>query len=149
MKENRVQSGGINPIKIVVLLPMSNIRTENPPDFLTARLKDGNTADLHYVVFKGTKRHIYKTSNNKDSDGGVVLYYDEYGIFKRAYHIPTIGWQSLAVRLFFLGDLSNAFVPVYPANGRDTVPVKIWKINYPSDIEKNQKYLETEPPEGY
>ena len=38
---------------------------------------------------------------------------------------------------------SDAFVPVYPTNGKGTDKVKIWEIRYPSDIKENLKYLAT------
>ena len=122
-----------------------NIKIENPPDFLTARLKKGGVARLPYVVFKDTKRHVYKTFSDRNPHGGVILYYDQNGSFEKTYHISTLGWQSLAVRLYFLGDLSDIFVPVYPEEGNDTTSVKVWKINYPLDIETNPTYLATEP----
>ncbi len=117
---------------------------ESPSEFITARLKEGGRAQLPYVVFKGKKRHIYKTTNNENLHGNVILYYDENGDLERAYYISDLGWQSLAVRLYFLGDFSDIFVPIYPTNGEDTAPLKIWEIHYPADIETDEKYLATE-----
>jgi len=45
--------------------------------------------------------------------------------------------------------ISDTFVPVYPTQNFIESSIKLWKIDYPSDIKKNPKYLETEPPEGY
>ena len=117
----------------------------SPPDFITARLKEGGTARLPYVAFKGTKRHIYKTSIDDNPHGNVILYYDEKGGLEKAFYISNLGWQSLAVRLYFLGDFSDIFVPIYPTNGEDTAPLKIWEIHYPPDIETDDKYLAIEP----
>ena len=116
-----------------------------PPDFITARLKEGGTARLPYVAFKGTKRHVHKTSIDDNPHGNVILYYDENGDLEKAYHISNLGWQSLAVRLYFLGDFSDIFVPIYPTNGEDTAPLKIWEIHYPPDIKTDDKYLSIEP----
>ena len=119
----------------------------SPPDFITARLKEGGIARLSYVAFKGNKRHVYKTSIDDNPHGNVILYYDEKGALEKAYYISTLGWQSLAVRLYFLGDFSDIFVPIYPTNGEDTALVKVWEIHYPPDIKTDDKYLATEPSE--
>ena len=124
----------------------TDIEIKNPSaPYLNARLKTGHVARLPYVVFKGTKRHIYQTPGDSNPHGGVILYYDHNGSFKKAYHISSLGWKSLAVRLYFLGEMTDIFVPVYPEDGNDTTSIKVWKIHYPSDIETNPKYLATEP----
>ena len=97
------------------------------------------------MAFKGTKRHIYKTSIDDNPHGNVILYYDEKDDLEKAFHISNLGWQSLAVRLYFLGDFSDIFVPIYPTNGEDTAPLKIWEIHYPPDIKTDDKYLAIEP----
>ena len=117
----------------------------SPPHFLTAHLKDGEITRLPYVAFQGTKRLIYKTSSDENLYSGILLYYDAENVLEKAYYLPTIGWQSLAVRLYFLGDLPDIFVPIYPTNGGDISPVKVWEIRYPPDIETNDKYLAPEP----
>ena len=121
----------------------------SPPHFLTAHLKNGEIARLPYVAFQGTQRHTSKTPSNENLHGGVLLYYDENQNLEKAYYISTIGWQSLAVRLYFLGDLPDIFVPIYPTNGGDISPVKVWKIHYPPDIETDDKYLAPEPERRY
>ena len=124
----------------------TGIEIKNPPDpYLNARLKTGHVARLPYVVFKGTKRQIYQTPGDSNPHGGVILYYDQNGSFKKAYHISSLGWKSLAVRLYFLGEMSDIFVPVYPEVENDTASVKVWKINYPLHIKVNPKYIATEP----
>ncbi len=119
------------------------------PDFLTARLKNGNSARLPYIVFQDKERYTYKTSNDENLHGSVILYYDENQNLEKAYHVSVIGWQSLAVRLYYLGDRPDIFVPIYPTNGDDTAPVKIWEIHYPPDIKTNPKYLEIGFPKKY
>lgn len=57
-----------------------------------------------------------------------------------------MGWNSLAVRLFFRSESSEVFVPIYPEDGNTAAEVKVWKINYPPDVKSNPKYLETKPP---
>ena len=123
----------------------------SPPYFLTARLKTGEITRLPYVAFQGAQRLVHKilSDENENLYGGVLLYYDENQNLEKAYYIPTIGWQSLAVRLYFLSDLSDIFVPIYPANGGDISSVKVWKIRYLPDIETNDKYLAPEPERGY
>ncbi len=46
---------------------------------------------------------------------------------------------------FLHGDLSDAFVPVYPAENFPEAAVKVWKIHYPPGIQSHPKYLATEP----
>lgn len=48
---------------------------------------------------------------------------------------------------FLHGQLSNAFLPVYPKKDFDDAPIKIWKIQYPPDIQTDPKYLKTGFPE--
>lgn len=48
---------------------------------------------------------------------------------------------------FLRGQLSDAFLPIYPKDFFDDSGIKLWKIQYPSDIKKNSKYLATEPNE--
>ena len=43
------------------------------------------------------------------------------------------------------GELSDAFVPVYPTDNFTEAGVKVWEIRYPPDIQPNPKYLATEP----
>ena len=48
---------------------------------------------------------------------------------------------------FLHGQLSDAFVPVYPTRNFSEAEVKIWKIHYPPDIQPDPKYLATVPEE--
>ena len=78
-------------------------------------------------------------------DGGLVLDFDAETRLNRAYYIPPLGWNSLAVKLFLRGEHKDIFVPVYPAEEDTAKDIKVWEIRYPSDIETNEKYLATEP----
>ena len=125
---------------------------ESHPNFLTARMRNRDIARLPYIAFKDRTRHFYEMSGAEKPHGGVILYYethqpDEHQHLNKAYHVSTKGWNSLAVRLYFLGDLPDIFVPVYPSDGDDTADVKIWEIHYPLDIRTDPKYLETGFPE--
>ena len=53
--------------------------------------------------------------------------------------------QRKPPEVFLQGGLSNAFVPVYPADDFTDAGVKVWQIRYPPDIQLNPKYLATEP----
>lgn len=46
---------------------------------------------------------------------------------------------------FLRGQLSDAFVPVYPTDNFENALVKVWEIHYPPDIKLNPKYLATKP----
>lgn len=48
---------------------------------------------------------------------------------------------------FLRGELSEAFVPIYPKQNFADAPVKIWAIAYPADIQTDVKYLKTGFPE--
>ena len=50
-------------------------------------------------------------------------------------------------RSFLHGDLSDAFLPIYPKKDFDDAPVKVWELHYPSDIKTDVKYLKTGFPE--
>ena len=62
-----------------------------------------------------------------------------------ATHLMLTYWQTPEV--FLQGELSEAFVPVYPTDNFTEAEVKVWRIDYPSDIQSNPKYLATEPGE--
>ena len=120
---------------------------EGPPNFLTARLKNRTVVRLPYVAFQGRKRIAYKTSEEENTSGGVILYYDHKKRLKQAYYIPTLGWKSLAVRLYILGEMPEMFRPIYPTDAENSAPIKIWEIHYPPDIKADPKYLKTGVPE--
>ena len=78
-------------------------------------------------------------------NGGLVLGFDAETQLSRAYYVSSLGWNSLAVKLFLRGEYSVIFVPVYPTDQGNTKDIKVWEIHYPPDIETDEKYLLTEP----
>ena len=50
-------------------------------------------------------------------------------------------------RSFLRGELSDAFLPVYPKKGFENASIKVWKLYYPPDIKTDLKYLKTDFPE--
>lgn len=110
----------------------------------TAKLKNGDTVEIPYTVFIGETR-IRSQKLTGVEKGGILLMFNEQRQFHQGYYVPPIGWNSLAVQLFFHGEASDVFVPVYPVDGNATSDVKVWEIHYPPDIHPNPKYLATEP----
>ena len=55
--------------------------------------------------------------------------------------------QRRPPEVFLQGELSDAFVPVYPTDNFTEAGVKVWQIRYPPNIQLNPKYLATEPGE--
>ena len=83
---------------------------------------------------------------------GAILYFDQNQSdhlvrLQKAYSVPALGWNSLAVKLYFRGEHSDAFVPVYPVESDTPPKIKIWEIHYPPDIQTNPQYLKTGFPE--
>ncbi|MYB95378.1 hypothetical protein F4054_12695 [Candidatus Poribacteria bacterium] len=78
-------------------------------------------------------------------NGGLLLNFDAETQIRGAYYVPPLGWNSLAVRLFYRGELSNIFVPIYPTDATSASDLKIWEIHYPPDIKTDKKYLATQP----
>ena len=116
-----------------------------PRRFLTARLKNQRLAQLPFVAFRGDRIAVRQTSIENEAYGGVILFYDTDGTLEKSYYVPSMGWRSLWMRLFFLGDYASSFLPVYPIKGFDTAAVKIWQIRYPPEIQTDAKYLATSP----
>ena len=125
-------------------IPLESVDFDMTEKTLTvkAELKTGETVNLPAVALINKRR---VTSKNKNEHGGVVIIFDAYQEPSAAYYIPRVGWGSLAVRLYFRGDIPDLFVPVYPTDRDDSADVKIWKIHYPPDIQPHPKYLATEP----
>lgn len=108
--------------------------------------KDYRFVEIPHTVFIGKSRiHTQKPAGSET--GGIVLFFNEQKQFRGGFYVPPIGWNSLAVRLFFRGESSDIFVPIYPEDGDVTAEVKVWKIHYPTNIKLNPKYLETKPSE--
>lgn len=102
--------------------------------------------EIPYIFHIGDTRVRSQNQTKKDA-GGILLFFTSKKEFIDGYYIPPAGWNSLAVRLFFRGESSKIFVPVYPKEEFTDAEVKVWEIRYPSDIKSNPKYLETKPPE--
>lgn len=115
---------------------------------ITAQFKNETNTETEDKTAPDVK--VQRTVNNPISqisvdieNGGVVLDFDSETKLQRAYYIPSIGWNSLAIRLFLRGEHSEAFVPVYPTNENAGTDVKVWEIHYPPNIETNEKYRTT------
>lgn len=115
------------------------------PDFITTRLKNGQVKLLPYVALLGKQRKTSVTQKVENQLGGVVFYFDKNQSLEKVYYIPAAGWDSLAIRLYFFGDLSNIIIPIYPTNGDVTADVKIWEIRYPPNTLRKLKYLAVTP----
>ncbi len=99
------------------------------PITVTAQLKTGKNVPLPYVVFfgEGEIEHGRPTTN---TNGGIVHYFDAHAQRDVVYYVKPIGWNSLAIRLFF-GELESPhFVPVYPQKEFSTAKAKVWEIHY-------------------
>ena len=78
-------------------------------------------------------RHVH----NATSENEVLEYLKTHG----ATHIMLTG--KAPSRSFLHGDLSDAFLPVYPKKNFDDGPIKVWELHYPPDIKTDPKYLKT------
>ena len=110
------------------------------PVSVAARLKTGEDVSLPYVAFFG-QGNVERNFNPVNTNGGIVHYFHANPQRNIIYYVPPIGWNSLAIRLFFGGLESQHFDPVYPQKEFPTARVKIWKIHYPLDIKENPTYL--------
>ena len=111
---------------------------------IKAELQTGETIFLPAVAITNKGRVNVEAENEH---GGILIVFDEAQHPTAAYYIPPIGWDSLAIRLYFRGDIPDVFVPVYPADADLTADFKIWEIHYPPGIKPNPKYIETGIPE--
>ena len=114
------------------------------PITVTAKSKTGEDILLPYIAIFG-KGEVERSLYTENRNGGILHYFDEDARKNTIYYIPSIGWNSLAVRLFFRGVESPHFVPVYPKKEFSTAKVKVWEIHYPPDIKAYPKYLSTDP----
>ena len=91
----------------------------------------------HYIQYW---IHLYNTHVRDATDARVAL---EFLKTHGATHLMLT--QSQPPEVFLQGELSEAFVPVYPTENFTEARAKVWEIHYPSDIQPNPKYLATEP----
>lgn len=143
MKLQRYLSSQHTPFKQIDVIDWNDAS----PDFLTAKLKNGQSITLPYVALFGNQRKRSTTHRTNAQFGGVVLYFNKHLRLVKALYIPAKGWDSFAIRLYFFGVLPNIFVPVYPIEKHTTTDVKVWSIHYPFNIKENIKYLAIEPQE--
>ncbi len=136
------------PVRFLPPLTLTTIDivgTELENMTITASFKSGEKTELPYIAFVGSQQITSKGSTDTEN-GGVVLIFDSNKVLRNSYYINDIGWNSLAIKIFIRGEHTDAFENVRTiTHGGSNVPpeVKIWEINYPPDIKKNQKYLET------
>ena len=127
--------------------PFKHIEVFDPttahPKYLRAHLKNGKTVMLPYVAIVSVYSKTSPPENTPNKYGGVVLYFDTNRL-SDAYYIPPIGWNSLAIRLFYRTQHSTAFTRVFPIDPHINIGTKVWEIHYPPDIKKDSKYLATE-----
>ena len=130
------------------------VRTSPDTLFITAHFKDENGTVAAGALGETLMRNVTveRTVNTPTSqisvdieDGGLVLDFDTETRLNRAYYIPPLGWNSLAVKLFLRGEYNDIFVPVYPTDNGTAKDIKVWEIRYPTDIKTNEKYLATKP----
>ena len=84
--------------------------------------------------------HLFNTHVRDATDARAAL---EFLKTHGATHLMLT--QSQPPEVFLQGELSDAFVPVYPMDGFAEAGVKVWQIHYPPAIQPNPKYLATEP----
>ena len=127
-------------------IPIESIDFDLAENILTvkAQLRTGETFLMPAVAFINQQRVTAKEIN---AHGGILIVFDESQNPAAAYYIPSVGWDSLAIRLYFRGEMSNIFVPIYPTSKNAAAHFKIWEIHYPPDIKPNPKYLKTGYPE--
>ncbi len=145
------------PVHKNTLINFVEIDFHHNPIIVTARRKDGKTVQLPYIKSDGRAKssraehtHDHHTTHahaeeSNDKNGGILHFFDPKKQQEAIHYLSPHSWNSLAVKLFFRDEHSEAFVPVYPEKGTASTKVKIWEIHYPSDIEDNPKYLERTP----
>ena len=112
------------------------------PVTVTAKLKTGEEVLLPYIAVD-RKGEIERNPYMENRNGGILHYFEDQE--NTLYYIPPIGWNSLAIKLFFRNIETPHFIPVYPQKEFPTAKVKVWEIHYPSDIKAHPKYLATDP----
>ena len=114
---------------------------------ITTHFKNENAAaateELGASLLKDVRvERIVNTPTSRISvdieNGGLVLDFDAETRLNRAYYIPPLGWNSLAVELFLRGEHKDIFVPVYPTDDSTAKDIKVWEIRYPADIETDE-----------
>lgn len=124
------------------LLDYIDVAVQTPDKYtLTAQFKDGTNISRDFIMPEDTSTQKAIDLEN----GGILLSFNAARQIENAEYISPIGWNSLAIQLYFRGGYNETFVPVYPGDADNSDPVRIWEIHYPSDIKTDEKYLATEP----
>ncbi|RKU12611.1 hypothetical protein C6503_16940 [Candidatus Poribacteria bacterium] len=141
---------GRTPLAFIDMVSKTPVRSPGTHAHVVA----GTQQKIVVAVHLKTHRNIFQEiSVNSDKpslqtvdieNGGVVLDFDSKATLDKAYYIQSLGWNSLAVKLFLRGQHSEAFVRVYPTGNVTDAKVKVWEIRYPPDIKTDEKYLATE-----
>ncbi len=139
------------PIVFVNLVPKMPIQEQGNHASSTAEAQQKLIVIVHLRTHHNISKEI-SINTDKNSlqaveigNGGIILFFDAHAILQYAYYVPSLGWNSLAVKLFLRGEYNDVFIPTYPTGEEATGYVKVWKINYPSYIKADSKYLATEP----
>ena len=112
------------------------------PVTITAKLKTGEEVLLPYIAVD-RKGEIERNPYMENRNGGILHYFEDQE--NTLYYIPPIGWNSLAIKLFFWNMKSPHFIPIYPQKEFSAAKVKVWEIHYPPNIKENPKYSATAP----
>ena len=86
--------------------------------------------------------HLYNTHVRDATDARAAL---EFLKTHGTTHLMLT--QRQPPEVFLQGELSVAFVPVYPTDNFAEAGIKVWQIRYPPEIQPNPKYLATTPEE--
>ncbi len=134
------------PIEFVDLVSMTPVRRSGAHAHPLPRSQQTINVTVHLNNHHNIVQNISINTDRPSQqaidigNGGIVLYFDSKATLDKAYYVPPIGWNSLAVKLFLRAQYRNVFIPIYL-----TKEVKIWEIRYPPGIKKDSKYLRTEP----
>ncbi len=78
-------------------------------------------------------RHVHNATSEREA----LEYLKTHG----ATHIMLTGKDPS--RSFLHGELSDAFLPVYPKKDFNNASIKVWELHYPPDIKTDPKHLKT------
>ena len=127
------------------------------PADATAHLKNGKTVQLGYVIADGNPQtshveedHEHNTAQENGEErtqknGGILHFFNQKTHQEAIHYLSPQRWNSLAIKLFFRNQHSDAFGQLYPQKQTADAKFKIWEIHYPPDIKENTKDLEKSP----
>lgn len=111
----------------------------------TAHFKSGDTVKIPYLKYENARKNIEKpllSEINKNENGGILHFYEPETHQEAIYYLSSRIWNSLAIKMFFRNENSDALRLIYPEQQDENAKVKIWEIHYPIDIKENPKYLQ-------